>query len=113
MERPFRTLSGGNQQKVLLAKWLRRKPRVLLLTEPTQGVDVGARATIHRLIADAAKEGTAVLMASTDTTELALTCDRVLVMRDGRVVAELSGGALTSDRITGASLVASMPTGAR
>ncbi len=99
-ERALDLFSGGNQQKVVLAKWLRNKPRVLLLDEPTQGVDVGAKASIYELVARAAKEGASVVIASSDTKELTLLCDRVIVMRDGRAVAELSG-----DQITEAHLV--------
>ena len=82
-ERPLELFSGGNQQKVVLAKWLRNDPRVLLLDEPTQGVDVGAKAAIYALVHEAAARGAAVLMASSDTAELASVCDRVLVMCDG------------------------------
>ena len=86
---PFMSLSGGNQQKVVLAKWLRVRPRVLLLDEPTQGVDVQAKATIHRLAREAASGGAAVVIASSDDAELCECCDRVLVLRDGRVAGEL------------------------
>jgi ribose transport system ATP-binding protein len=88
---PVHTLSGGNQQKVVLAKWLRLDPTVLLLDEPTQGVDVGAKVGIYRAIDHAASGGAAVLLASSDGEELALVCDRVLVLRRGRVHAELEG----------------------
>jgi ribose transport system ATP-binding protein len=98
-EAVFGTLSGGNQQKVVLAKWLRRKPRVLLLDEPTQGVDVHAKATIHGLARDAAAGGAVVVIASSDDTELCDTCDRVLVMRDGQVVAEVDGARLTPEEL--------------
>ena len=98
------TLSGGNQQKVILAKWLRTEPKVLLLDEPTHGVDVGAKAAIYQLIADRARDGLAVVICSTENEDLAHVCDRVLVMRNGRVVAELEGSALTADRIAHESL---------
>lgn len=103
-ERPLRLFSGGNQQKVLLAKWLRNNPRVLLLEEPTQGVDVGAKAAILELIAAAAARGTGVLICSSDDRELASICDRVFVMRDGNVVAEASGEALSEGFLVAAGL---------
>jgi len=95
----FATLSGGNQQKIVMAKWLRLKPRVLLLDEPTQGVDVQAKATIHSLAREAATNGSAVVVASSDDAELCDTCDRVLVMRDGEIVAEVTGDRLTPEEI--------------
>ena len=98
-ERPLELFSGGNQQKVVLAKWLRNDPRVLLLDEPTQGVDVGAKAAIYALLHDATARGAAVLMASSDTAELASVCDRVLVMRDGTVTADVRGAQLTEERL--------------
>ncbi len=96
---PLRSLSGGNQQKVVLARWLRRKPRILLLDEPTQGVDVGARAEIYELIHRAVAAGAAALIASSDFEELARICDRVVVLRRGQAVAELRDGELDADRI--------------
>jgi ribose transport system ATP-binding protein len=98
-EAVFGTLSGGNQQKIVLAKWLRRKPRVLLLDEPTQGVDVHATATSHGLAREVAADGAVVVIASSEDTELCDTCDRVLVMRDGAVVAELEGDRLTPEEL--------------
>jgi ribose transport system ATP-binding protein len=98
-ERPLELFSGGNQQKVVLAKWLRNEPRVLLLDEPTQGVDVGAKAAIYDLLRDAAEQGAAVLIASSDTAELAAVCDRVVVMRDGVACAEVDGPELTEERL--------------
>jgi ribose transport system ATP-binding protein len=99
-EAVFDSLSGGNQQKVVLAKWLRMKPRVILLDEPTQGVDVQAKATIHALARKAAAEGAAVVIASSDDPELCDTCDRVLVMRDGHFVGELTRADLNPERIS-------------
>jgi ribose transport system ATP-binding protein len=84
-------LSGGNQQKVLLAKWLATGPRLLVLHEPTQAVDVGARQTITAAVRAAAEAGCAVLVAGTDETELTMLCDRVLVFRSGRPLVELTG----------------------
>jgi ribose transport system ATP-binding protein len=95
----FGLLSGGNQQKVVLAKWLRRRPTVLLLDEPSQGVDVGAKAVIHALAREVANDGASVLIASSDDAELCDTCDRVLVMRDGQFVGEVSGSQLTTEEL--------------
>jgi ribose transport system ATP-binding protein len=88
---PVSTLSGGNQQKVLLAKWLAGQPNLLVLHEPTQAVDVGARHGLIDAIRDAARDGCGVLIASVDAADLAVLCDRVLVFRDGQVAAELTG----------------------
>jgi len=97
-------LSGGNQQKVIIARWLRMEPSVLVLDEPTQGVDVGAKADIHALIDDVAEQGTAVLIASTDHEELVRLCHRVLVVRRGRIVDEISGDRLNPDLITAVTI---------
>lgn len=98
-DRIISTLSGGNQQKVLVAKWFETKPKVLLLHEPTQGVDVGARAAIFKRIRDAASEGAAVLLASSEYEDLPHLCDRVIVFRGGRAVSELHGASLTHERV--------------
>lgn len=103
-DRPLSTFSGGNQQKVVLAKWLRTNPRLLLLDEPTQGVDVGAKAAIYRLIQQAAAQGTAVLLSSADAKELASICNRVLLIDQGQVVGELTGAALTEPALVHAGL---------
>jgi ABC-type sugar transport system ATPase subunit len=85
------SLSGGNQQKLVFAKWLNAQPSVLLLDDPTRGVDVGAKAEMHALIRAAVEGGAIVLLASTDVDELAEVCDRVVVFFQGRVCAELAG----------------------
>jgi ABC-type sugar transport system ATPase subunit len=97
------TLSGGNQQKVVLGKWLMMEPRVLMLDEPTRGVDVGAKAEIYRLLFDAAESGIAVLVSSSEIPELLTLCDRILVMFRGRVVASLGRGEATEARIAHAA----------
>ncbi|MEN3281154.1 MAG: ribose transport system ATP-binding protein [Solirubrobacteraceae bacterium] len=99
-EAPFATLSGGNQQKAVLARWFRCAPSVLILDEPTQGVDVGSKAAIYRHLAEGATAGLAVVVSSSDHEELAALCDRVLIMRGGRVAAELSGAGLDADAIS-------------
>ncbi len=96
---PMTALSGGNQQKAVLARWMQRRPKVLLLDEPTQGVDVGARADIYAQIRRAVDAGSGALIASSDTEELEAICDRVIVLRKGRQVAELSGDQLTSGNL--------------
>jgi len=94
------SLSGGNQQKVLLARWLRLKPRVLLLDEPTQGVDVEARAEIHGLVREAVEAGTSVVVVASDPEELVLLCDRLLILRRGRVVGEVRRP-MSADQVNG------------
>jgi ribose transport system ATP-binding protein len=101
---PMSALSGGNQQKVMFAKWLRRAPTVLLLDEPTQGVDVGAKAELHMEILRAARDGAGVAISSADTDELAALCHRVLVLSEGRVVAHLTGSRVTAAEISRACL---------
>ena len=92
-------LSGGNQQKVLLAKWLQTKPRLILLHEPTQGVDVGARQQIYQILKEQAAAGTMIICASSDYEELATLCSRVLIFSRGKIVAELAGTQLTKNVI--------------
>jgi len=88
---PVLQLSGGNQQKVALARWLATKPKLLILDEPTQGVDVGAKSEIHKIIRRLAKEGLAVLMISSDLPEVLGMSDRIAVMRGGTITAMLHG----------------------
>ena len=98
-EQVFAQFSGGNQQKIVFAKWLRNEPQVLLLEEPTQGVDIGAKQAIYDAIDTAAAGGAAVLVCSSEAKELVRLCDRVLVLRDGRIAAELAGDELTETRL--------------
>jgi ABC-type sugar transport system ATPase subunit/ribose/xylose/arabinose/galactoside ABC-type transport system permease subunit len=101
-DQPVSELSGGNQQKVVLAKWLATEPRLLILDEPTQGIDVGAKAEVHRIIADLADQGLAILMISSDMPEVLGMSDRIVVMRRGRVAAEL-GGEATAESVGAAA----------
>jgi ribose transport system ATP-binding protein len=100
-------LSGGNAQKVVIGKWLLRQPKLLLLDDPTKGVDVGTKAEFYRLLAKLCEEGTAVLFYSSDDEELLGLCDRVLVLHDGMIRTELSGENLTKSNLVAASLGAS------
>jgi ribose transport system ATP-binding protein len=98
-DRPLSTLSGGNQQKAVLAKWLQMRPPVVLLHEPTQGVDVGSRKQIFSVISDAAAGGAGIVIVSGEYEDLANLCDRVLVFRDGLIASDLSGDSLSRERI--------------
>lgn len=98
-ERVLAELSGGNQQKVAVAKWLRTAPRLIVLDEPTQGVDIGGKEEILQLLRAAADEGVAVLICSSDVEDLTLVCDRVLIVRGGRIGTELTGSDLTTETI--------------
>ncbi|MFM8484201.1 MAG: sugar ABC transporter ATP-binding protein [Actinomycetota bacterium] len=102
--RRMEKFSGGNQQKAVLARWLRTEPKVLLLDEPTQGVDVGAKASIYTQITEAASQGLGVVIASSDAEELVHLCHRVLIMRSGAVAAELVGPSLTEERLIAETL---------
>src|SRR5579863_3264368 len=99
-------LSGGNQQKIVLGKWLANKPRLLILDEPTRGIDVGAKAEIHRIMGELAGQGIAILMISSELPEVLGMSDRVLVMREGRLVAEFSRAAATAEA-AGAAMMGS------
>ncbi|GAA3744280.1 sugar ABC transporter ATP-binding protein [Plantactinospora mayteni] len=101
---PVVRLSGGNQQKAVLAKWLLAGPRVLILDEPTRGVDMATRMSIYRMVDDLAREGLAVLLISSDLTEVLGATDRVLVMREGRITAELDADRSTEDEVLGHSI---------
>ncbi len=92
-------LSGGNQQKVLIAKWLATKPRVLILDEPTRGIDIGAKAEVHRIIADLAASGLAIILISSELPEVLAMSDRILVMHEGRITAELARADATEEQV--------------
>ena len=98
-ETPIRNLSGGNQQKVLLARWLALQPRLIILDEPTRGIDVGAKAEIEKLVHSLRAKGTSVLFISSDIEEVVRTCQRVAVLRDRKKIAELSGAEVEANRI--------------
>lgn len=102
--RPVRTLSGGNQQKVGLARWLFRGSRILMFDEPTRGIDVATKARVHELIRRLAADGRAILVASSDFEEVAAVCDRALVLKRGALAAKLSGGQLTEREIVACAL---------
>jgi ABC-type sugar transport system ATPase subunit len=98
-EHPIRYLSGGNQQKVVLAKWLRAGADVLIFDEPTQGIDVGAKDEFYGLMRDLAAEGRGVVFISSEFSELVQNCNRVLVMREGHLVGELTGEEVTESAL--------------
>jgi ABC-type sugar transport system ATPase subunit len=110
LDQPVRELSGGNQQKVMLAKWLASRPRVLIVDEPTQGIDVGAKAEVHRLLRDLATEGLAVLLISSDLPEILGMSDRIAVMAGGRLRGVLEGSTATEEEVL--SLAAETEEGA-
>ena len=106
------TLSGGNQQKVLLSRLLETKPRVLLLDEPTRGVDIGAKSEIYRLINDLARSGVGIVVISSELPEVIGICDRALVMRDGKIAGEVEGSDMTQERIIAIATGATAPNAA-
>ena len=106
LEAPVSALSGGNQQKVVMARAMLSKPAILVADEPTQGVDVGARAEIYRILREVSADGVPVVLASSDALELEGLCDRVIVMSRGQAVATLEGDAVTEERIVHAAISA-------
>ncbi len=97
-------LSGGNQQKILLARWLANDPALLLLDEPTRGIDVGTKAEIHRLVDEQAQQGRAVLLISSELPELLALSDRVYVLYQGGVAAEFPGGSASEEDVLTATM---------
>jgi rhamnose transport system ATP-binding protein len=106
-EQSVAELSGGNQQKVVIAKWLATKPKVIVLDEPTKGIDIGSKAAVHDFIGELAADGLAVILISSELPEVMGLADRVLVMKEGRIVEEFRRGAWSAEAIVGAA------TGAR
>jgi rhamnose transport system ATP-binding protein len=103
LSNPVSSLSGGNQQKVVLAKWLARRPSLLIVDEPTRGIDIGTKAEVHRLLDELAGEGVAILMISSELPEVLRVADRILVMREGRLVGELDHRAASEETILAAA----------
>ena len=100
---PMTSLSGGNQQKVVLAKWLGRRPSVLIVDEPTRGIDIGTKAEVHRLLEELAAQGVALLVISSELPEVLRLANRILVMREGRLVAEFAHADATEETIVAAA----------
>jgi rhamnose transport system ATP-binding protein len=96
---PVSTLSGGNQQKVVIAKWLATNPKLLIVDEPTRGIDVGTKSEVHRLISELAGQGIAVLMISSEMPEVLGMADNILVMHEGRISARLSRDEATAENV--------------
>jgi ABC-type sugar transport system ATPase subunit len=94
-----KALSGGNQQKVVLAKWLITEPKILILDEPTRGVDIGAKAEVHRIISELASRGLAIILISSELPEVLAMSDRVLVMHEGRVAGVFDRGEATQEKV--------------
>jgi rhamnose transport system ATP-binding protein len=103
LSNPMTSLSGGNQQKVVLAKWLGRQPSLLIVDEPTRGIDVGTKAEVHRLLEELAAQGVAILVISSELPEVLRLADRILVMREGRLVAEFAHAAASEEAIVAAA----------
>jgi rhamnose transport system ATP-binding protein len=99
LETAVGNLSGGNQQKVVIAKWLATQPKVIILDEPTKGIDIGSKAAVHEFMAELAAQGLAVIMVSSEIPEVLGMSDRVIVMREGRIVAELAGAEMTPETL--------------
>ena len=104
IDMPVSNLSGGNQQKVVIAKWLMNRPRIMLLNDPTRGIDVGTKQEIYQLLRKLADDGAAIIFYSTDYDELIGCCDRVLVMYDGRIARMLEGDHINERELIGSAL---------
>ena len=96
----MKNLSGGNQQKVILARWLATNPDFIIFDEPTRGIDVGAKREVETLISEIADMGISVLFISSEMSEMVANCDRIYVMRDGRIIGEINGDEISQENIT-------------
>lgn len=103
IEQKVVNLSGGNQQKVVIAKWVARKPRILIVDEPTRGIDIGAKAEVHALLARLAKQGIAIIVISSDLPEILAVSDRIIAVKEGRVGGELSRAEASQERVMAAA----------
>ena len=99
LNHPVRGLSGGNQQKVVLAKWLALKPGILILDEPTRGIDVGAKSDVHALMSEIASQGIGIVMISSDMPEILGMSDRIIVMSEGRITGEFTREEASQEKI--------------
>lgn len=99
IEQEVVNLSGGNQQKVVIAKWVARKPRILIVDEPTRGINIGAKAEVHALLTRLAKQGIAIIVISSDLPEILAVSDRVIVMKEGHISGELSRADATQETV--------------
>ena len=99
LDSPVNNLSGGNQQKVVIAKWLATQPQIIILDEPTKGIDVGSKAAVHEFMAELAAQGLAVIMVSSEIPEILGMSDRAIIMREGKIAAQLQGAELTPESL--------------
>jgi rhamnose transport system ATP-binding protein len=104
IRQPIGELSGGNQQKAILARWLLTDPKILILDEPTRGIDIGVKAEFYEMIGELAASGRAILLISSELTELLALSDRVLVMSEGRLTADLPRGLATQESVMSAAV---------
>ncbi|ODN70555.1 Ribose import ATP-binding protein RbsA [Methylobrevis pamukkalensis] len=103
LDQDIASLSGGNQQKVVIAKWLATRPKVIIVDEPTKGIDIGSKAAVHAFVSELAADGLSILMVSSEIPEIMGMADRAIVMREGRIVAEFSRGEMTAEKLVRAA----------
>jgi rhamnose transport system ATP-binding protein len=111
LDSPAANLSGGNRQKVVLAKWLATVPKILILDDPTRGIDIGTKSLVHQRVAEIASAGYPILFISSDFTEILAMCDRILVVASGRIVAQFDRNDATQDKISRAAAVGAVGRG--